>query len=124
MMLKVGVLGFAVPLLFGFDPTHESEAGAPSADVSAVASLAAVSDDAGGQRDTGPAYLGLGMSRSNMQASLMHVAGKSLYGVVPAGSHLITESEWHVRGPLIQVPSLALCKLSWSLFVASRYRNL
>ena len=70
-MLKVGVLGYVVPLLFGFDPTHDGEAGVPSTDASAVASLAAVPEEAGIQRDAGPAYLGLGMSRSNMQASTM-----------------------------------------------------
>ena len=75
-MLQVGVLGYVVPLLFGFDPTHDGEAGAPSTDASAVASLAAVSEEAGGQRDTGPAYLGLGMSRSNMQASTICSAFK------------------------------------------------
>lgn len=68
-MLKVGVLGYVVPLLFGFDLTHEAEASAPGANASAVASLAAVPEEAPGQRDTGPAYLGLGTSRSNMQAS-------------------------------------------------------
>ena len=71
MMLKVGVLGYVVPLLFGFDPTHDGEAGAPSTDASAVASLAAGPEEAGGLHDAGPAYLGLGMSRSNMQASVM-----------------------------------------------------
>ena len=77
-MLKVGVLGYVVPLLFGFDPTHDSETGAPSTDASAVASLAAAPEEAGGQRDAGPAYLGLGMSRSNMQASLMRKAGRAI----------------------------------------------
>ena len=71
-MLKVGVLGFVVPLLFGFDPTHESTASAPEASTSAVASLAAAPEDAPSQHDAGPAYLGLGTSRSNMQASFPH----------------------------------------------------
>ena len=68
MMLKVGVLGYLVPLLFGFDPTHGSESDVPSTDTSAVASLTAASEEAADQRDSGPAYLGLGTSRSNMQA--------------------------------------------------------
>ena len=68
MMLKVGVLGYLVPLLFGFDPTHGSKSDVPSTDTSAVASLKAAPEEAAGQRDTGPAYLGLGTSRSNMQA--------------------------------------------------------
>lgn len=68
-MLKVGVLGYVVPLLFGFDPTHEAEASAPGPNVSAVASLATVPEEDPSQRDTGPAYLGLGTSRSNMQAN-------------------------------------------------------
>ena len=71
-MLKVGVLGYVVPLLFGFDPTHEgAKAGAPAPDASAVASIAAAPEEATGgqQRDAGPAYLGLGTSRSNIQAS-------------------------------------------------------
>ena len=70
MMLKVGVLGYVVPLLFGFDPTTDSMAGVPEADTSAVASLAATPTEAPSQHDAGPAYLGLGTSRSNMQASL------------------------------------------------------
>jgi len=68
MMLKAGVLGYLVPLLFGFDPTHGSESDVPSTDTSAVGSLTAAPEEAAGQCDSGPAYLGLGTSRSNMQA--------------------------------------------------------
>lgn len=67
-MLKVGVLGYVVPLLFGFDATHEGDSGAPSSDASAVAALAgAGSAEQDASRDTGPAFLGLGTERSNMQ---------------------------------------------------------
>ena len=76
-MLKVGLLGYVVPLLFGFDPTHESMAGVPQADASAVASLAAAPAEVLSQHDAGPAYLGLGTSRSNMQASLLHSLSKA-----------------------------------------------
>jgi hypothetical protein len=79
-MLDLGVLGYVVPLLFGFDPTHEGESGIPSAEVSAVAALAAFSSEAikaDGSRDTGPAFLGLGTERSNMQVSL-HTSLKML----------------------------------------------
>lgn len=70
LMLKVGVMGYVVPLLFGFDATHEGDLGAPSADASAVAALAAAgSAEANPSRDTGPAFLGLGTERSNMQVS-------------------------------------------------------
>ena len=77
MMLTVGVLGYVVPLLFGFDPTHDSVAGAPEAGMSAVASLTASPEEAPSQHDAGPAYLGLGTSRSNMQASLPHTLSTS-----------------------------------------------
>lgn len=72
-MLSLGVLGYVVPLLFGFDPTHEGESGVPSAEASAVAALADAGSDSGkpeGSRDTGPAFLGLGTERSNMQVCL------------------------------------------------------
>lgn len=66
-MLKVGVLGYVVPLLFGFDAT-QGDSGAPSSDASAVAALAAAgSAEQDASRDTGPAFLGLGTERSNMQ---------------------------------------------------------
>ncbi|KAK9915634.1 hypothetical protein WJX75_001835 [Coccomyxa subellipsoidea] len=71
LMLKVGVLGYVVPLLFSFDATHEGDSVAPSAEASAVAALAnnGGSAEADASRDTGPAFLGLGTERSNMQAA-------------------------------------------------------
>ena len=55
-MLKVGVLGHVMPLLFGYDVTHEG-----ADDDAAVASF-----DSGAAR-RGPGFLGLAVERSNMQ---------------------------------------------------------
>ena len=55
-MLKVGVLGHVMPLLFGYDVTHLE-----GADDAAAHSL----EDSAAQR--GPAFLGLSIERSNMQ---------------------------------------------------------
>ncbi len=66
----MGVLGYVVPLLFNFDATHEGDSAAPSTEASAVAALAKSNGDgaeATASRDTGPAFLGLGTERSNMQ---------------------------------------------------------
>lgn len=65
----MGVLGYVMPLLFSFDATHEGDSVAPSAEASAVAALAnnGGSAEADASRDTGPAFLGLGTERSNMQ---------------------------------------------------------
>ena len=79
LLLRVGVLGYVVPLLFGYDTTFEGsngrEGAPPSASASAVQALAgsasanfgAAADGASPRRDTGPAFLGLGTERSNMQ---------------------------------------------------------
>lgn len=56
LMQKVGVLGHVMPLLFGYDVTHQE-----ADDDAAAASL----DHSATQR--GPAFLGLSIERSNMQ---------------------------------------------------------
>ena len=58
-MLKVGVLGHVMPLLFGYDVTHV-EAGAAEA-------AAAAGRWNHGAMQRGPAFLGLSIERSNMQ---------------------------------------------------------
>lgn len=54
--MKVGVLGHVMPLLFGYDVTHQE-----ADDDVAAASL----DHSAAQR--GPAFLGMSIERSNMQ---------------------------------------------------------
>jgi len=56
LMMKVGVLGHVMPLLFGYDVTHQE-----ADDDAAAASL----DHGVAQR--GPAFLGMSIERSNMQ---------------------------------------------------------
>jgi hypothetical protein len=85
-MLRVGVLGYVVPLLFGFDTTHEAASGGeatpPAAEASAVAALARTGSSGGAaaaaegtaKRDTGPAFLGLGTERSNIQVPFFFLA--------------------------------------------------
>lgn len=55
LLLRVGVLGHLVPLLFGYDATHDS------------GSQPDYFDYSGAQKAQGPAFLGLGIQRSNMQ---------------------------------------------------------
>lgn len=57
--MKQSVLGHVVPLMLAYDTTHESgkAGGQPSFDF------------AGDANDRGPAFLGLGIERANMQAS-------------------------------------------------------
>ena len=57
LLLRVGVLGHIVPLLFGYDATHDSDAQPDHFDYS------------GSQKAQGPAFLGLGIQRSNMQVT-------------------------------------------------------
>ena len=65
LMLKVGVLGHVMPLLFGYDVTHQEEG-----DDEPVHSL----EHSAAQR--GPAFLGLSIERSNMQvAASCHECG-------------------------------------------------
>jgi len=54
--VREGVLGHVVPLLLGYDTTHqEGQAGQPAFDFG------------GNSVERGPAFLGLGVERSNMQ---------------------------------------------------------
>ena len=55
LLLRVGALGHIVPLLFGYDATHDSGSQPDHFDYS------------GSQKAQGPAFLGLGIQRSNMQ---------------------------------------------------------
>lgn len=55
LLLRVGVLGHVVPLLFGFDPTQDPKAQPDHFDYT------------GTQRTHGAAFRDLGMQRSNMQ---------------------------------------------------------
>lgn len=55
LLLKVGILGHVMPLLFGYDVTHDDGDEAAAMDLDARAS----------QR--GPGFLGLSIERSNMQ---------------------------------------------------------
>ena len=57
LLLRVGVLGHLVPLLFGYDATHDSGAQPDHFDYG------------GTQKAQGPAFLGLGIQRSNMQVT-------------------------------------------------------
>ena len=57
LLLRVGVLGHIVPLLFGYDATHDSGAQPDHFDYS------------GTHQAQGPAFLGLGIQRSNMQVT-------------------------------------------------------
>ena len=57
LLLKVGVLGHVMPLLFGYDVTHDDEGGD---------GVAATDLDASASR-RGPGFLGLSIERSNMQ---------------------------------------------------------
>lgn len=64
-MLRVGILGYVVPLLFGFDTTHDEDGPLqPPFD----------STDAPALR--GPAFLGLGVERSNMQVDSWSLSGQ------------------------------------------------
>ena len=60
--MKVGVLGHVMPLLFGYDVTHQE-----ANDDAAAASL----DHSAAQR--GPAFLGMSIERSNMQVMPCYV---------------------------------------------------
>lgn len=62
LLLQQGVLGHVIPLLLGFDTTHEegNHGGQPAFDL------------AESSQARGPAFLGLGIERTNMQvASLL-----------------------------------------------------
>ena len=61
LLLKVGVLGHVMPLLFGYDVTHDDDEGADGA--------AATDLDASASR-RGPGFLGLSIERYNMQVEL------------------------------------------------------
>lgn len=68
LLLRVGVLGHVVPLLFGYDATHDSAAQPDPFDYS------------GTQKAPGPAFLGLGIQRSNMQVScLLHAVTSCMH---------------------------------------------
>lgn len=58
LLLRVGALGHIVPLLFGYDATHDSSSQPDHFDYT------------GAQKAQGPAFLGLGIQRSNMQVAL------------------------------------------------------
>ena len=58
LLLKVGMLGYVIPLLFGYDPTQDPEAQADHFDYT------------GQQRPEAAAFRDLGMQRSNMQVSM------------------------------------------------------
>ncbi|KAK9809260.1 hypothetical protein WJX72_012293 [[Myrmecia] bisecta] len=64
LLLQTGVLGHVVPLLFGYDTTHE-EGTAQQAQQAEQP----VFDFAGAERRHGPGFLGLGIERANMQAA-------------------------------------------------------
>jgi hypothetical protein len=55
LLLKVGVLGHVIPLLFGYDVTHDAGEDAAATDLDASVSR------------RGPGFLGLSIERSNMQ---------------------------------------------------------
>lgn len=55
LLLRVGVLGHVLPLLFGFDPTQDPQAQPDYFDYT------------GSQRSHGVAFIDLSMQRSNMQ---------------------------------------------------------
>ena len=55
LLLRVGVLGHVVPLLFDYDATHNA------------ASQADYFDYSGSHKAQGPAFLGLGIQRPNIQ---------------------------------------------------------
>ena len=55
VLLMVGVLGHVVPLLFGYDATHDAGSQPDHFDYT------------GTHKAQGPAFLGLGIQRSNMQ---------------------------------------------------------
>jgi len=59
LLLKVGVLGHVMPLLFGYDVTHDDDEGGNGV-------VAATDLDASASR-RGPGFLGLSIERSNMQ---------------------------------------------------------
>lgn len=55
LLLRVGALGHIVPLLFGYDATHDAGSHPDHFDYT------------GTHKAQGPAFLGLGIQRSNMQ---------------------------------------------------------
>lgn len=57
--MRVGVLGHVVPLLFGYDATHDAGSQPDHFDYE------------GSHKAQGPAFLGLGIQRSNMQVHLL-----------------------------------------------------
>ena len=61
LLLKVGVLGHVMPLLFGYDVTHDDEGGD---------GVAATDLDASASR-RGPGFLGLSIERYNMQVQAL-----------------------------------------------------
>ncbi|KAL0042756.1 hypothetical protein WJX79_009797 [Trebouxia sp. C0005] len=62
LLLRVGVLGHVVPLLFGYDATHDAGSQPDHFDYT------------GSHKAQGPAFLGLAIQRSNMQAARNHHA--------------------------------------------------
>ncbi|KAL0040215.1 hypothetical protein WJX77_000548 [Trebouxia sp. C0004] len=62
LLLRVGVLGHVMPLLFGYDATHDAGSQPDHFDYT------------GSHKAQGPAFLGLGIQRSNMQAARNHHA--------------------------------------------------
>ena len=105
LLLRLGVLGHLIPLLLAYDATQEessAEGDQPSFDF------------AGDGAARGPAYLGLGVERGNMQAARNHhamLAARALArlaGVLPGA--LTTPACDAARGALSRLltPALAL----------------
>lgn len=60
LLMRVGALGHIVPLLFGYDATHDAESQPDHFDYT------------GTHKAQGPAFLGLAIQRSNIQVPSLH----------------------------------------------------